>query len=362
MRGFPRVGTDREKAMLSGRTGPNRPHVDVMHDGLGTAIHAEVAALGQDFGGAIIIEADETVVLQAGYGWANCERAIPFTTGTIAQIGSLTKQFTATAIVALAEDGRLAYDDPLAKHLPGVAAAAADLTLHQLLTHTAGLPECGGDDFDRVSRNDLITNKLARLDDIPGRQYAYSNLGYSALAAVVEVVTGQSLERYLAERFIAPLGMTRTGTIFAPVQQDLLAWGYTGNTLHAPLSDRIAALAPDFWNLKGNGGMQASAQDMQKWYHALANGPIITEPMRLVLLAPHAYYDQGIAYGYGWFVHRDSDAHLVQVSHAGSDGIFYTALIWRPRDRVFCYLVTNTGSAMGAPLAGRIRSMMAAGS
>src|SRR5262245_39580373 len=132
------------------------------------AIHEELAQrVPSGFGGAIIVEMDGKVVLEEGYGWADRERHVPFTPSTIAQVGSLTKQFTATAVVDLALQGKLKFSDPLSKYLKGVPAKAAGITIHQLLTHTAGLPESCGDDFDRVSREDLTRRCLAVVDLSP---------------------------------------------------------------------------------------------------------------------------------------------------------------------------------------------------
>jgi CubicO group peptidase (beta-lactamase class C family) len=313
------------------------------------AVFAERAAGG--FSGAVIVEDHGVVILKAGYGWANRARRIPFTASTIAQVGSLTKQFTAAAVVDLATQGKLGFDDALARHMARVPPAAADLTIHQLLTHTAGLPPACGGDFDRVTRNDLVSRCLANLTPRPAPAFAYSNLGYSLLGAVVEQVSGRPVEAYLAGRFFKPLGMTRTGYFFGDALQDSLAAGDTGGDPQPPISDRLRGLAPAFWNLKGNGGMQASTEDMYTWYRALSNGPVFTAPMRLALMTPHVQRDAEVGYGYGWFVRAGPDGRVEQVSHTGSDGVFFSAFVWRPLDRTFYYMVTSSGEKTGAEVA-----------
>jgi len=313
------------------------------------------------FGGAIIIEINSTTVLKEGYGWAERAQQRPFTPNTIAQIGSLTKQFTATAVVDLACRGELDVADAISRYLPQVPPAAAGITLHQLLTHTVGLPEEIGDDFDLVSRDDLITRGLSHLNSAAAGTFAYSNLGYSLLAAVVEIVASQSLEKHLAEWFFIPLGMTRTGTFFDESLRDAMAYGTADAGAQPPISDRIQAIAPDYWNLKGNGGLQSTVEDMATWYHALAHGPVVDAAMRKLLLAPHVWRGTphaDVAYGYGWFIRTRVDGTLEQVSHTGSDGVCYAAFVWRPLDRIFTYVVTNTGEKVGAEVASMVLRLL----
>ena len=319
------------------------------------AIQEELARrAGPGFGGAVVVETDGALVLKAGYGWADRERRIGFTPSTIAQIGSLTKQFTAVAIADLALRGKLTLSDPLPRYLEGVPQKATGITIHQLLTHTGGLPDACGGDFDRLSRQELIRRCLEDIDLSPPGRFEYSNLGYSILAAVLETVSGEPIEKYLAEHFFLPLHMDRTGYLFTPSLDRSLAHGYDGDAPQSPISDRLRPLGDDFWNLKGNGGMQASAEDMYTWYRALSSGPGIPDTLRRILVAPHVRRDDGVGYGYGWFVRTDESGRLEQVSHTGSDGVFYSAFVWRPADRIFYYLVTNSGEQAGADVASMI--------
>jgi CubicO group peptidase (beta-lactamase class C family) len=330
-------------------------HTEVNQGPAAAAIHEEIARrVAAGFGGAIIVELDGAVVLKAGYGWADREHQVAFTPSTIAQVGSLTKQFTATAVVDLALQGKLKFSDPLSKYLQDVPAKAAGITIHQLLTHTSGLPDDCGDDFDRVSREDLTRHCLAAMEPSPPGKFAYSNFGYSLLAAVVETVSGKPLDAYLAEHFFSPLYMTRTGYFFSPSLHDSLARGYDNDTLQVPMSDRLQSLRPDFWNLKGNGGMQASVLDMYTWYRALSSTSVIPDTMRKTLFAPYVRRDDGVNYGYGWFVRADENGRVEQVSHTGSDGVFFSAFVWRPTDRIFYYLVTNSGEKPGAEVASKV--------
>jgi CubicO group peptidase (beta-lactamase class C family) len=257
------------------------------------AVHSEILRRVKDgFSGAVIVEEDQKIVLKAGYGWANRERRIPFTPRTIAQIGSLTKQFTATAIVDLSVRGKLDLSDPLGKFFP-VPPASSAITLEQLLTHTSGLPDACGDDFERLTRDELVGRCLRKLENPPGKKFAYSNLGYSVLGAVVEKVSGEPLELFLSETFLRPLAMTDTGFFFPKAVHDRLAFGYAKNSM-APISDRLEQMDSAFWNLKGNGGMQSTAEDMERWHRALASGPVPSARVRQMLASPHARREDGI--------------------------------------------------------------------
>lgn len=222
------------------------------------------------FGGAILIEQDGKPVLARGYGFADREKRIPFTPDTVAQIGSITKTMTAVAILELARDGKIDIEKPVKVYLPGAADPAASATLHQILTHHAGLADVCGDDFDKLSRDTLLHKCMAMpLAFAPGTDH-YSNMDYSILAAVVELVSGESWANYLREHVWQPLGMSHTGfTQFDPAMTNDFAHGYLADKPQDVISDKIAALGGDDWNLRGNGGIQSSTTDMERFYRGL---------------------------------------------------------------------------------------------
>jgi CubicO group peptidase (beta-lactamase class C family) len=182
----------------------------------------------------------------------------------------------------------------------------------------------------------------------------YSNEGYSVLAAVVERASGQALEEYLQQRLFKPLGMLRTGYQFAPTLRDSIASPVMDGRMGAPISDRIAAMGRDYWNLKGNGGMQASTDDMYTWFRSLRARREAGDSLARALFAPRVRRDSTVWYGYGFFIRTGADGELEQASHTGSDGTFFSAIVWRPRDATFYYLVTSSGERTGAALAGGV--------
>ncbi|MCE9521667.1 MAG: beta-lactamase family protein [Alphaproteobacteria bacterium] len=307
---------------------------------------AVLATASQQFGGAVIIEQDGKVVLKAGYGYADRERQIPFRTDTIAQIGSISKSFTAAAVANLESDGKI---DPHAKvslylkELVGRPAGAA--TIQQLLTHTGGYPEYCGDDFKPSSSKKMLHDCLAPLQAKPGH-YAYSNAGYSALALIVERTSDMSLEAYVKSRITEPLGMRSTGYLFADSPPERFASGYLNGVNQGVISNRIARLNGDYWNLKGNGGIQSTPVDMMAWGHALF-GAHPTLPVLANKLSDRGTWvptdDANIFYSYGLNIVLRADGSVQRISHSGSDGVFLSLIRWYPVEKVLIYFVGNSG-------------------
>lgn len=299
------------------------------------------AAVPGGFGGAIIVEIDGTTILRGGYGLADREAARPFTARTIAQIGSITKTFTALAVCQLAAQGRLDLKRPVGESLPGAAEPGRSATWNELMTHTAGLDDYCGDDFERRTRDEVLSDCMARPLKHKRGEAVYSNMGLSMAAAGVEAVTGQRWEEYLRDRIWKPFGMTRTLWSSPGALREDLAPGYLEDTLQANIADRIAALDGADWNLKGNGGLQASAEDMQRFYHGLMAEPAA---VRTLMLNPHADASEaGVKQGYGLFFRLDDTGRPYRLGHGGSDGTFYSYLAILPTPRAFFYFVGNNG-------------------
>jgi CubicO group peptidase (beta-lactamase class C family) len=311
------------------------------------------------FSGAILVEVGDSIVLRSGYGMADRAKGIPFTTRTIAQIGSVTKQFTATAVLDLARQGRLRLDDSLARFIPALTGPAGTVTLRSLLTHSSGAPNQCGDDFVELRRSELLARCAALIDPAKGGAYAYSNLGYSLLAAVVEIVSGMPLERYLRERFLDPLGLADTRYDFPGSARARMALGYGAGAPMPPISERISGRWDRYWNLKGNGGMQSTVEEMHRWYRAMMHGaPTLAPELRRQMVRPGFRRDSSLTYGFGWNVRTGPAGVVEQVSHTGSDGTFFAAFVWRPRERKFFYLVTNTGDEGGATAASAVLRLL----
>jgi CubicO group peptidase (beta-lactamase class C family) len=165
---------------------------------------------------ALAVVKDSRVLIAKGYGLANVEHHVPVTPSTVFQSGSLAKQFAATAVMLLAEDGKLPLDDPVGRFFAAVPQSWNGMTVRHLLSHTSGLQDYP-DDFDlrRDYTEDemLAMVKAAPLAFAPGERWSYSNLGYVTLGILIRKVSGQFYGDYLTERIFKPLGMTTARVI-----------------------------------------------------------------------------------------------------------------------------------------------------
>jgi CubicO group peptidase (beta-lactamase class C family) len=283
---------------------------------------ARLAAYG--YSGSVLVARGGRVLLHQGYGLADRARRRPYTAETLFDVASISKQFTAAAILALEMAGKLEVEDTLGKFFPGAPADKAAITLHQLLTHTSGLRDTFGEEYEAVTREELLRRVFAsRLLGPPGRRYRYSNGGYSVLAAVVEVASGRTYDDYLRGRLFAPAGMRHTGFRLPARALALLAHGYAAEgDWGTPLDHPWAPDGP-YWDLRGNGGILTSTGDLYRWHLALAGDAVLARPQREKYIRP--YVSEGrwahTDYGYGWSVGKSPTGKL-EVSHIGGNGAF----------------------------------------
>lgn len=247
-----------------------------------------------DFSGVVYVARGEDVQFARAWGQADRERHQPNTVGTSFLIGSMAKQFTAAAILLLHDDGRLDPTDSLARFLPDYP-RADEITLFQLLTHTAGVPDIF--ELPQYRRGFAGNPPLAQivawlgvrpLKFDPGSAYLYSNGGYLLLAAVIEVASGVPFEEFLQKRIFSTLGMSSSGVL--PVTGSNLALGYdpAGSTGFTPAPDLGAT-----W-LHGSGSVYANAPDLHRWDQALHGDTFLSAASRQQMFTDH-----GNGYGFG---------------------------------------------------------------
>jgi CubicO group peptidase (beta-lactamase class C family) len=294
--------------------------------------------------GSLVAARDGELVHCAGFGLADREARAAATCDTVYDIQSITKQFTAAAILKLELMGRLEVTDPIGTFLGPVPADKREITLHQLLTHTAGLIDALGGDYAQLTREEMVAGALAsKLRWRPGAGYHYSNLGYSILAAVIEKVSGVGYEQFLAEQLFAPAGMTATGYVLPAWRPEQVAVEYDarGASHGRPFDHRWADDGP-YWNLRGNGGLLTTARDMFRWHLALDGNEILDEQTKDKLFRPHVVATEGpgSSYGYGWVVQQSSDHGRVVWHDGGNDWNFsmFTRLL---DERIMVFWVTN---------------------
>ena len=320
----------------------------------GAALDAYLTDAG--FSGAVVAVKDGAVVLRKGYGFADRARGIPNTPATAIQIGSVTKPLTATLVLSLQDRGLLDVTDPLSVYLDGVPADKAGITLHHLLTHTAGFPGAIGGDDEAVGREAYVERAFARpLDRAPGAGYAYSNVGYALLAAVVETVTGQTYDDAL-QGLLRGVGMERTGyRLPAGVP---VARGYDGDRdLGLPTARPWAADGP-YWNLRGNGGLLSTADDLLRFHEALQSGALLSDEARRLSVTPHTDEGEGAAsyYGYGWALFPAPGGTLV--THNGGDAGSSADLLRFVDDDVALVVLSNSRDVEAFDVSGALAQIL----
>lgn len=300
--------------------------------------------VANNFSGSVLVARAGEVVLAKGYGLARRDPPLPFTAETVFDIGSITKPFTAAAILSLEMDGKVKTADPITKYFTDVPADKRDITLHQLLTHTAGFVDSLGGDYERIGRDEFIRLALAsKLRSKPGAAYSYSNVGYSLLAAIVELVNQKAYGQTLRERLLLRAGMQATGYVEPEWSKLPVAHGYVKEKDWGTPLDH--AWAPDgpFWHLRGNGGLLSTVVDLYRWSVALETDSILSRAALEAHLTPkvsEGFLSGGSQYAYGWSVSKDRKGRRV-IEHNGSNGIFFADLRMYPDERTVLILATN---------------------
>lgn len=231
------------------------------------------------FSGVVLLAKNGTPLLRKGYGFANRAEQVPLTANSLVQIGSNVKDFTAVAILQLAERSKLSLEDSLARFFEDVPADKRAVTVQQLLSHQAGFAQHLDGDFVRTTREQGIAKALASpLLFAPGQRESYSNVGFSLLASIIEKVSGKTYEEYVAQNIFRPLNMTETGYVRADASAQRHSHGYAGDEDQGAMGPKLAALGGDYWNLLGNGGMVSTVQDMFKFYRGLFESDRLLTP------------------------------------------------------------------------------------
>lgn len=266
------------------------------------------------FAGSILVAKDGKVALHKGYGLANRAEQIAVTTDTVFDIASITKQFTAAAILKLEMSGKLKTSDSISRFFSNVPDDKASITLHHLLTHTSGL-RAVLDGNDPVSRDLFIEGMLKTpLNSKPGEKFAYSNAGFTLLAAIIELVSNQSYEAFLTEHLFKPANMSNTGFYESKEKwaASQVARGYD------EWRDRGA---PTEWDkdyrFRGSSYVLTSAGDLFKWDQALRGKAMLSEEAKKKFSSAYTPAEQaGTSYGYGWNIAK-TPRGTRQIGHDG---------------------------------------------
>jgi len=252
-------------------------------------------------GCAIMVHYNGKIALCAGYGMANLEHKVPVREKTVFQSGSIGKQFTATAVMLLVHDGKLALEDKVGKYLD-VPQSWSGITVRNLLNHTSGLgdyPESFSLTRD-YSEDELLKMVTAQtLNFTPSERSSYSNLGYVTLGILIHKVSGRSYAEFLHERIFQPLAMTSSRVIS---EEDIIPHRAAGYRLKDGVLKNQEWVAPTL-NTTADGSLYLSAEDMAKWEEALEREKLLKHAAFEQMWHPTKLKDGGTApYGFGWGV------------------------------------------------------------
>lgn len=299
------------------------------------------------------------VIKSTGYGMANVELSVPATDHTVYQLASVTKTFTATAIMMLVEEGKLNLDDKITKLLPNLPTAWENVTVRHLLNHTSGIKSYTSiPDFFKSARKDFTQQEIidlvanAALEFAPGEKWRYNNTGYFLLGMLIEKTTGKKYGEFLSERIFTPLEMTQTRI----------------NDLHAVIPHRAQGYAWDGQSLRNGdyvsptqpfsaGMLVSSVSDLIKWDAALYSEKLVKRSTLESMWQPTTLTkDEQADYGFGWQTKPLNGRR--QLAHGGGIPGFSTYLSRFVDDQLTVIVLTNSGSASAGAIATGVAALV----
>ena len=301
------------------------------------------------FRGSVLVASDDEVLIERGYGRVDPSRKEEIAPDTIFAVGSNTKPFTAAAILKLQDEGKLRVEDRIGRYLPDVPADKQAITIHQLLTHSAGFNHSGifEGDFEQVDRDEAVRRILA--SDLlfpPGSESSYADASMILLAAIVELASGQPYETYLREELFAPAGMEHTG--FRSDDPELLGSAQAVGVVEGKPAGSPADLPPLSWSVKGAGGMVSTVEDLFRWLQAVKAGKILSPEGMRAYAAAHVPLDETSAEGYGWVIAEPEPGHRLRAHAGGTEEIGHVNVIQWWMDDDFVVIVCSADAAYSA--------------
>ena len=305
-----------------------------------------------EFTGAVLVARDGEVLLDRGYGFANREWSVPNDGDTKFRLGSVTKQFTAVAIMLLNERGLVDLDAPVKTYLPDAPDAWDGVTVRHLLTHTAGVPNFT--DFDDYGASKTLPATMDSLigrfrdrplDFQPGEGWSYSNSGYIVLTAIVEKASGKSYADFVAETLFQPLGMADSGYDSHAAVLPRRASGYAPTARGIVNADYIDMSIP-----QGAGALYSTTRDLLKWEQGLFGGRLLT-PASLALLTTPVRNQ----YAFGLAVTQAGGN--TTIAHSGGIEGFNTHMAWDPDRRMTVIVLGNLNGPGSDQVAGSLMAL-----
>jgi CubicO group peptidase (beta-lactamase class C family) len=301
------------------------------------------AVARDQFTGTLLVARDGLPIISRGYGKASIELNVPNTPQTVFRIASITKQFTAMAVMILQERGKLKVSDAICKYLSDCPKTWKPITLRHLLTHTSGIWNyTQAEDvlqthflpMTRIQAISYFRNKP--LEFMPGEKWNYSNSGYFLLGMVIERASHQTYESFLLEHVFKPLGMKNTGFDVGHRIIKNLASGYTKNPK--------GSVVPNLYtgqNVFSDGGLYSTTEDLLLWDQALYTEKLVSKKSLKEIFTPFkSKTNQDFGYGYGWFIGQMLEQPMQ--SHTGGLPGFVTLIMRFPTVNTTVILLTNS--------------------
>ena len=302
------------------------------------------------YSASVLVAKKGDIILSKGYGWSDRKMKKANTSSSVFNIGSITKQFTAAAILKLVEQGKLNTSDKISLFYSEAPIDKKDITIHQLLTHTSGVsPRTGGFRYDEASQEQFLKVFFeAELSSNPGIKHQYANANYIMLAAIIELVSKQAYATFLKENFWEPLSMNNTGYKSISFNSEQIAHGYYFDYTDAVWKDwgttqEHLPYNNNHWYSIGKGDMYSTTEDLYKWHIALETNAVLNANSKELLETPFVVENQGgnTYYAYGWATFKTKTGKKV-VWHNGSNGIYFANFVRFVDDDIVVIVVSNT--------------------
>ncbi len=312
----------------------------------------------QQFSGTVLIARNGQVLLNKGYSMANWSPQVPNTPDTRFYLGSTTKQFTAMAILILQQQGKLHVQDSICAAISPCPPAWQPVTLHDILSHTSGIPELDDASLSGASPQDWINSyDDVQLSFAPGSQFSYCSVCYQILGYVVEQVSGESYSDFLRQAIFDPLGMNASGT--GDANYSSVPNHAVGYAAWQDMGSSGMDVDPQWTFLFGSGLVYSTTGDMYRWDQALMNGTLVSQDTLNQAFTPYiASQYAGSSYGYGWFIAQDAGQKLIW--HDGKIPGFRTYNGFYPSNGYTLVILSNLATVDEIALASQLEKMMLA--
>lgn len=296
---------------------------------------------------SIAIERQGKIIYHKAFGLADLEHNVPNTVSTVFEAGSVSKQFTAAAILLLVQEGKISLDDDVRKYVPELPAYNKTITIRHLMNHTSGLKDWGSvgalsgwPRTTRVYSQDLalqIICKQKSLNFTPGSEYSYSNSGYTLMVTIVERVSKQSLAEFTRTRLFEPAGMKHTqwrNNFREVIPNRSVAYRKSGTSY---------AQEMPFENIYGHGGLLTTTEDLITWNHQLDN-PTIGGATLLRLRQEQGKLMSGKVIGYAGGLFIQDHNGIKEITHTGATAAYRAVLSYYPEKKLSIAILSNDGS------------------